>query len=91
MTIIERLDETIRQAEESGASIKEIDLTDTDYADLMEFAKHFDANGLAQMRLDMQAQVYRHYALNFGGRMSHAELDTGESVSVPKAADDAAA
>ncbi len=88
MTVIERLDETIRQATDSGAVIQEIDLTNTDYAELMEFANQFDHRSLEQMKLDMQMQSYKDYPLKFSSGISQAELDNGNIVFVPDTTDD---
>jgi hypothetical protein len=41
-----------------------------------------DQIGLAQMKLDMQAQTYKDYPLKFGSAASHAELDSGQAVPV---------
>lgn len=80
MTILDRLDGTIKIAQDAGAEITEIDLTDEDYAELMVFASAFDDAALEQMMLDMSAKTYKHYPLRYRSNVSHAEVENGESV-----------
>lgn len=80
MTILDRLDGTIKVAHDAGTEITEIDLTDEDYAELMVFASAFDDAALDQMMLDMSAKTYKRYPLRYKSDVSHAELENGESV-----------
>ncbi len=84
MNVIDRLDEAIRVASNTGATIDEIDLTSEDYADLMAFVAQFDEAGLTQMQLDMVAQTYKDYPLRYDmtAEESLAQLDDGGTVLV---------
>lgn len=63
MSVIQRLDVAIQQAQLNGHDILEVDINQDDYADLMKFAAEYDESGLRQIGLDMLHQTYHGYKL----------------------------